>query len=170
MAKAKAGVITLKEYWKGRDKKYSKELTDEIIANAKNTLVCTNKLLALMAEDGVDTTDVGCNSGWRPAAVNAKYSKDTASPHIYAQAIDLSDDVKALKAWVGKNPKKVLECGFVATETFSKSPTWLHLQTRKPLSWQMGKAIELATKNGWKNNFTKKVKKVMIPSVRRQAK
>lgn len=154
--------ISMSEYYKGRDTAYSKELTATIKANAIHTVECTNKLLAMMAADDVDTSTVGCNSGWRPKSVNAA-TKGSApnSPHIYALAIDLGDRSGKVKKWVSANPAKVLEAGFVAIEDFKITATWVHLQTRPKQPGEVGRVIWGALKDGWKNWATGVVKKLM---------
>ena len=146
----------------GRDVTHAKELTQDIRANAENTVECTNKLFKLMEADGVDTSRAKCNSGWRPKAINnATPGSDPNSPHVTAEAIDLSDADGRLKKWVGKNPGKVKEAGFIATEEFKYTGTWLHLQTRPPLSWQKGAIIWLANEDNWQNNLSDKTLTVL---------
>ncbi len=146
----------------GRDILYPKDLTATIKANAAITVEATNKLLKLMEDDGVDTSGTKCNSGWRPKAINSKTpGSDPNSPHVTAEAIDLSDVNGKIKQWVGKNPSKVKQAGFVATEDFKITSTWCHLQTRGVLTGQMGKAIWLASSDNWKNNYSKSIVTVL---------
>lgn len=155
--------ITIHDYYMGRDVLYSKELTASIKANAEETVKSTNMLLGFMEEDGVDTSDAKVNSGWRPKTVNDKTpGADPNSPHVDATGIDLGDAKCKYKKWVSANPDKVIKAGFVATEEYKYTATWLHLQRRPPLSWQKGKVIWLAVENGWKNNFTKITKKSLL--------
>lgn len=155
--------LTMIEYYKGRDTAYSKWFSAAIKTNAEHTVECANKLLKMMDADGMDTSTVGCNSGWRPTPVNnATPRSDPNSPHTDAKAIDLGDANGKVKKWISANPDKVLAAGFVATEDPKITSTWAHLQTRPPLAGQKGRVIWLAMENGWKNNFTKIVKKSLV--------
>lgn len=147
-----AKIFTLADYYRGRDVLYSKELTPALKSNANYIVARTNELMIFMEEDGIDTSDININSGWRPKAINSTTpGADPNSPHTDCTGVDLSDVEKVLKKWVQDNPNKVKEAGFVATEEFSLSPTWLHLQTRPPLAWQQGKFIWMCSDNEWFN-------------------
>lgn len=156
-------VITISEYFMGRDVLYPKDLTSTIKENANLTVIATNKLLKFMEDDDIDTNNTKCNSGWRPPSINSKTpGSDPNSPHVTAESIDLSDANGNLKAWVGKNRDKVREAGFIAVEDFKITKTWLHLQTRDKLSWQKGSALWRCEKDGWVNAHTKIVIETMI--------
>lgn len=158
-----AKILTLKDYYKGRDVVYKKDLTSTIIKNATHTVACFNKLLKLMEEDGVDTSSAVFNSGWRPAAVNnATKGADPNSPHVTAEAGDLGDVNGRFKKWVSANPEKVLSAGFVATEDPKITSTWCHLQTRPKLKWQAGRALWEPVKGGWRNCYSKAIKKSLV--------
>ena len=147
--------ITLQEFYMGRDKTYPKELTPILITNAIKTVACTNSLLTYMEADGVDISKRKVNSGWRPKSVNtATPGADPNSCHITCEAIDLGDINNKFKLWVRNNAAKVKSVGFFATEDFSLTKTWLHLQTRDILSWQKGRAILVVKDNLWVNRAT----------------
>jgi hypothetical protein len=154
--------ITLEDYFAGRQIKYSKELTNDIRQNAAYTVDCTNKLLRYMQEDGLNVNFTKVNSGWRPVSVNsATPGADPNSCHLTSEAIDLGDPNGVLKKWVGENPNKVKLSGFLITEDFSITKTWLHLQTRYPLSWQKGKVLWIAGEDHWKNNYSKNTVEIL---------
>ncbi len=158
-------VITLEDYFMGREKTYAKELTDDIKQNAVETVECTNKLLQFMHDDGVDTTKIAINSGWRPKSINAATKgADPNSTHITCQAVDLRDNNKLLKEWIGKNPSKVKQSGFAAVEDFSITSTWAHLQTiEKKFSWQKGKVLWIPFDGEWKNIFSNEIRSILVP-------
>src|SRR5688572_29011330 len=61
-------MITLDDYFMGRDKQYAAELTEALRVNAGIVVARANLLLS---RAGLKR---GVNSGWRPAAVNASIS------------------------------------------------------------------------------------------------
>ncbi len=98
-------LVTLEDYWMGRDLAFRDELTPAIARNAAVTVARVNALIAAMAADGLR---VPCRpqsgspvaSGWRPAAVNARVPAAVPdSPHISGAACDLYDPDNALDAW-----------------------------------------------------------------------
>lgn len=149
-ATASAGIITLKDYYNNHDTTYKSLLNSYIATNAQRTVDNANRLLQMMADDGVSIANVRCNSGWRPKPYNSQIKgSDPNSPHTTAQAIDLSDRTAALDNWVQANPAKVLACGFLATELPSLTKNWCHLQTRELLEGQVGKAILTVARGQW---------------------
>jgi hypothetical protein len=145
-------VFTLANYYKGRDILYPKELTQKLKDNATYTVACTNRLMVFMEADEIDTSQIDNNSGWRPKSINtATPGADPNSPHVTCEGIDLSDKNNIVKKWIQDNPDKVKEAGFVATEDFSLTSTWCHLQTRPPLSFQKGKFIWMCDADNWFN-------------------
>lgn len=93
--------ITLKQYWKNRDIEHAAELTPVISANAIETVRRANLLLVIYHAATDSTEPDNVNSGWRPPSVNAA-TKGAAknSPHLTAEAVDLSDDVEAIDRWL----------------------------------------------------------------------
>jgi len=143
--------INLMAYYKERHKQFNYLLTPTIENNASVTVAAANQLLALMAADGVNISQARCNSGWRPKPVNDKLRPRSSpnSPHITAQAIDISDRSGIMHAWAMANPDKVRACGFVAIEKREYSKTWLHLSTRGLLSGQQSKALLTWARGRW---------------------
>jgi hypothetical protein len=78
-------IISLKDYWQGRDDTYPADFTSEIVSNAQDLLARVNQLLTRLDVDTYVT------SGWRPAAYNKKIGGAPNSYHISAKAIDLAD-------------------------------------------------------------------------------
>ena len=66
-------MITLANYWMGRDRSHAAELTDAIRRNAAVTVERVNLLLQVSGivpgHDQITGTHVA--SGWRPAGINA---------------------------------------------------------------------------------------------------
>ena len=128
--------ITLKQYWKNRDVEHVTQLTRQIRANAIETVRRANLLLVIYHEATGSNEPDNVNSGWRPPSVNST-TKGAAknSPHLTAQAVDLSDDVEAIDHWLATSAgrKALLDCDLYA-EIASATPRWSHLQTRKTAS------------------------------------
>lgn len=121
-------MITLEDYFMGRDVEYAEELTDELRDNARETVERAN---ALLARAGLDRS---VNSGWRPAAVNATVPNAAKrSKHMQCLAIDLDDDDGALDAWCMAHLDVLKEIG-LWLEHPSATPRWCHLQIVPPRS------------------------------------
>ena len=123
-------MITLADYFKGRDRRYTAELTEELRVNAGIIVARANLLLA---RAGLKR---GVNSGWRPAAVNASIPNAAKeSKHVLCQAIDLGDDDGALDAWCMTNLRALEEIG-LWLEHPAATPRWCHVQTVPYRSWK----------------------------------
>ena len=121
-------MITLEAYWKGRDKEYANELTDEIRANAERTVELANDLLVRAGRSDIDTP----NSGWRPSSVNAATNGAArASKHITAEAVDLPDSDGLLAEWCMDNVDTLKEIGLWA-EHPGWTVGWVHVQIVPP--------------------------------------
>ena len=80
-------MISLADYFMGRNVTYADELTDDLVDNARITVFRANDLLHRFGESRFVT------SGWRPPAVNATIPNAARkSKHMTCQAIDLEDD------------------------------------------------------------------------------
>ena len=125
-------MITLTDYWKGRDSEYASELTEEIRANAEVTVAKANALLSAFESAG--GSERGVTSGWRPAAVNAAIP--TAAPkskHMTGQAIDLADPEGDLDEWCLANLSALKELGLYLEHPAS-TKGWTHVQIVAPRS------------------------------------
>lgn len=121
-------MITLEEYYMGRDKKYPDQLTDELRLNAQDTVDKANQLLARFGESRK------VNSGWRPPAVNAAIPKAAKkSNHMRCLAIDLDDDDGDLDDWCMSNLSVLEELG-LWMEHPAATKGWCHVQTVPPRS------------------------------------
>ena len=126
-------MITLDDYFMGRDKQYAAELTEALRVNAGIVVARANLLLS---RAGLKR---GVNSGWRPAAVNASIPNAAKeSKHVLCQAIDIDDDDGALDAWCMANQRALDELG-LWLEHPSATPRWCHVQTVPYRSWTPGK-------------------------------
>jgi hypothetical protein len=124
-------VITLGEYYMGRESAYSEDFTLEIARNAANLLAAVNTLLKCAEDDGV--TAMGVASGWRPRRVNDLTSHAAArSAHLTGQAVDLRDHAdRQLARWCLRN-LDMLEKLALWMEDPRFTPTWTHLQSIAP--------------------------------------
>lgn len=128
--------ITLKQYWENRDVEFATELSPLVRANATETVRRANKFLLLYhTATGSDASDT-VNSGWRPPSVNAATAHAAKnSPHLTAEAVDLSDDGEVIDRWLSSEAgcQALISCDMYA-EAASATPRWAHLQTRKTAS------------------------------------
>lgn len=127
-------MITLSDYWSGRDVKYSFELTDTIIGNAMKLLAKANLLLSSFREATGDTEQRHVTSGWRPAEVNA--ATPNAAPkskHMTGEAVDIADPDGHLDQWCLENPGRLEEIG-LWQEAPACTKGWCHLQSVPPRS------------------------------------
>jgi hypothetical protein len=135
-------MITSAEYYKGRDKQYASELTEEIRKNSIETIRRANALLELFyATNPNAKRDRTATSGWRPPAVNAATKKAaTKSKHMLGLAIDIGDSDGKLDAWLMTiNGQRALEVIGLWMEHPSATQGWCHLQTVQNRSWKDGK-------------------------------
>lgn len=130
-------MITLEQFYKGRDKQYSADLTPEIKTDAVETLRRANLLLdRFFAWNPEATRDRGCNSGWRPPAVNAGTKKAAPkSNHLLGRAIDIGDDDEQLDTWLltPEGQSALREIG-LWMESPTATPRWCHVQIVPPRS------------------------------------
>lgn len=127
-------MITLQQFYKGRNVQYANELTPEIAANAVETLARANKLLDIFYAKNKSALKRGCNSGWRPPEVNKSVANAAKkSLHMTGKAIDIEDEDEMLDKWcmtdVGR--KAMLDIGLWLEHPIS-TPRWCHLQTVPP--------------------------------------
>lgn len=123
-------MITLQDYWMGRDKEYPLALTPQIEKNAAMTVQLANMLLLKFGEGRK------VNSGWRPPAVNvATPNAAMNSKHMTGQAIDLADPDGDLDEWLlSAEGQAVLEELGLWMEHPACTKSWTHVQTVPPKS------------------------------------
>jgi hypothetical protein len=132
-------MITLAQYWMGRDTKYAVELTAGIRLNAEDLLDRVNRLLAMAAEEGIAPAENEYGSpvasGWRPSAVNDKTANAAAaSKHMTGEGIDLRDNrPRAFARWCLRHLNELEDLG-LWMEDPRWTPTWVHLQMVPPRS------------------------------------
>lgn len=133
-------MITLEQYYKGRDTQYAADLTDDIKSNAVETLRRANLLLDRFYAEFPDAAPRGCNSGWRPPAVNAATPNAAKkSKHMLAQAIDITDIDGTLDNWLmTQGGQSAMADIGLWHEHPESTPGWSHVQTVQFGSWVTG--------------------------------
>lgn len=134
-------MISLADYWMGRDATYPLAMTPAIARAAITTVDLANKLLAIAQADGVplvrkaDTRSLVA-SGWRPPAINAAtLGAAPSSKHMTGQAIDIYDPDGDLDEWLMTAPgQRVLVDLGLWLEHPSATKGWSHVQTIPPRS------------------------------------
>lgn len=125
-------MITIDQYWMGRDRGYRDVLTPEIVANAQITVDKANQLLAAFEDETRIVIDTVA-SGWRPPVVNSG-TKNAAvgSKHLTARAVDVRDTPdRDLARWCLRNLDVLDDIG-LWMEDPQWTPTWVHLQIVPP--------------------------------------
>jgi hypothetical protein len=121
-------MITLEQYYMGRDKTYASELTGELRTNAGITVTKANALLVMFGQDR------GVHSGWRPKAVNqATPGAAKLSNHMICKAIDIADEDGKLDAYCVANQEILAGLG-LWLENPDSTQGWCHVQTVAPHS------------------------------------
>jgi hypothetical protein len=121
-------VISVAEYYMGRDKKYLDLLTQTLRENAEETVSKANQLLQRFGEARKVT------SGWRPPSVNAVTPRAAKrSLHMTCEAIDLEDEDGQLDDWCLDHPEVLQEIG-LWQEHPASTKDWCHLQIVPPRS------------------------------------
>lgn len=127
-------MITLTDYFMGRDRIYPDEATDAIRAAAAETVARANLLLSSYRLMTKDEEIRKVNSGWRPAAINrATPNSALKSKHMTGHAIDISDPEGDLDEWCMEHPE-VLQTIGLWQEHPSATKGWCHVQTIPPKS------------------------------------
>lgn len=127
-------MITLDDYWMGRDQAHAADLTDAITEHATLLLGRVNLLLSWAVADHVQPaldarTGTHVASGWRPPGVNAATANAAAaSRHLTGQAIDLRDHgTRDLARWCLRNLDALEEIGL-----WMEDPQWTHQPPGQP--------------------------------------
>jgi hypothetical protein len=119
-------VISVAEYYMGRDKKYP--INDTQRANAEELVEKVNQLLSRFGEGRRVT------SGWRPPQVNAATpGAAKRSLHMSCEAVDLEDEDGQLDDWCLDHPEVLQEIG-LWQEHPASTKGWCHLQVVPPRS------------------------------------
>jgi hypothetical protein len=127
-------MITLVDYYMGRDKLYPDELTAKRRLNATRTVELVNALLKRYQDTGGDVSHAVVSSGWRPPQINAKVRNAAPrSNHMECLACDIADVSGKLDAWCLANQSVLHELGlWLEHPGYTKG--WCHVQTVPPRS------------------------------------
>lgn len=134
-------MITLKDYWMGRDATHPLALSTQIRRNAEVTVGLVDKLLAMARADGVSLeksprTGSVVASGWRPPTINAATAGAAVnSKHMTGESCDIYDPDGDLDEWLMSAPgqRALVELG-LWMEHPSATKGWAHVQTKPPRS------------------------------------
>lgn len=127
-------MITLSDYWMGRDKEYATSLNDHIRENAAQTVSRANLLLMAFKDAVADWEARHVTSGWRPPQINASTPNAAVrSKHMTAEAIDIADPEGDLDDWCMAHPKELEHIG-LWQEHPSATKGWCHVQIVPPKS------------------------------------
>jgi hypothetical protein len=134
-------VITMGDYWMGRDREYPTAMSPDLEARARLTVELVGRLLMKAGDAGIripvnQRTGSRLTSGWRPPTVNA--STPGAAPnskHMTGQAADVFDPDGDLDEWLmtDAGQQAMLQLG-LWMEHPSATKGWSHLQTVPPRS------------------------------------
>ncbi len=133
-------MITLADYFMGRDRTHAAILGTDLRANAGRTVESANALLVLAKGAGVPlepnpATGSIVSSGWRPADINAATPGAAArSLHMTCEAIDLFDPDGLVDDWLLANADTVLRDLALWLEHPAATKGWAHVQLRPPRS------------------------------------
>lgn len=127
-------MITLADYWMGRDARFPEALTDKIVDNATLLLGRVNLLLSWAYAENVTpaldrVTGNHIASGWRPPQINDATANAAAhSRHLTGEAIDLRDNgTRDLARWCLNNLDALEEIGL-----WMEDPQWTHIPPGQP--------------------------------------
>jgi len=121
-------MITLAQYYMGRDQVYEELLTQALRQNALETVEKVNQLLLAFGESRK------INSGWRPPAVNSNTpGAALRSKHMTCQACDLEDSEGDLDEWCMDHLDVLSGIG-LWMEHPASTKGWCHVQTVSPRS------------------------------------
>lgn len=132
-------MISVHDYYMGRDVEYRMLLTPELRANAVVTVHRANLLLNAAFTAGVyldpdPVTGTLVSSGWRPPTVNANTPNAARkSKHMTCQAVDINDDNGELDEWCLSNFDFLEEVGIWLEHPLS-TKGWCHWQIIPPKS------------------------------------
>lgn len=127
-------MITLVDYWMGRDKTFGSSLTADIVRNAEETVKRANVLLAEFRFDTHDTEIRKVNSGWRPPEINERTpGAAPRSKHMTGQAIDIADPEGDLDEWCLTHLQTLERIG-LWLENPASTKGWTHVQIVPPKS------------------------------------
>jgi hypothetical protein len=124
-------LITLDDYWMGRDK--IAPPTDQLRANAADLVERVNHLLSMYYAEVPAASATRVTSGYRPPAINARVGGALRSNHRICKAVDLSDPDGGLDEWCEESVHYLVSYG-LWLEHPDYTPGWCHLQSIGPRS------------------------------------
>lgn len=134
-------MISLADYFMGRDREFPMSMTPVIEHNAAIMIELANKLVTIARTAGVDfevnpRTGTIVSSGWRPAAFNASVpGAAVKSKHITGQAVDIYDPDGDLDDWLMTQDGQTTMAKLgLWHEHPSATKGWAHLQSVPPRS------------------------------------
>lgn len=133
-------MISLADYWMGRDALHPLDMTPQIDKDARLTVGLLNQLLEVAEVAGVyrpvvnPKTGSQLSSGWRPPSVNAAtQGASKTSLHMTGKAGDVYDPGNKLDAWLLQpEGQAALERLGLWLEHPDFTPEWCHLQPVPP--------------------------------------
>lgn len=132
-------MISLQQYWMGRDDEFPLAMTPKIEEEATRTVALANAVLERYQAAGHNVpvspkTKTQLTSGWRPPTVNsATPNAAPNSKHMTGQAIDLYDPDGDFDEWLTDNIQVLVTLG-LWREHPAATKGWVHLQTIPPRS------------------------------------
>lgn len=134
-------MITLADYWQGRDVTHALLLSVDMRIEAARTVDLANRLIVMATVHGVimdpmPGTESIVPSGWRPPDINAATpGAKVRSLHLCCRAIDMYDPDGDLDEWLlSDNGQRVLADLGLWHEHPACTKGWAHVQTQPPAS------------------------------------
>lgn len=132
-------MITLEQYFMGRDATYAADLTPNIVRNATDLLERVNRLIERMGNavtwENHPVNRSLVSSGWRPPAVNAATAGAAMhSHHMTGCAVDLYDPHGELDDWLLEMLPVIGGEFGLYLEHPASTKGWAHLQNVAPRS------------------------------------
>lgn len=132
-------MLTLKDYWQGRDATNPLDMSPAIDKNARRQVELVNKLLAFAEQSGVfphlhPSTGTILSSGWRPPSVNAATKgASRTSMHMTGEACDFYDPDNSIDRWcLSAAGQAAMTAVGIWLEHPDATPGWSHWQQRPP--------------------------------------
>lgn len=132
-------MISIQNYYMGRDLTYGDELTKDKVLNAGTTVQRVNALILAFEADGITLENspmskTPVSSGWRPAKINGiTAGAAVRSKHMSCQACDLYDPEGEIDEWALAHPDVLTKIG-LWQEHPSATKGWAHFQIIPPKS------------------------------------
>ncbi len=120
--------ISPQEILKGREVKHP--LSQQMKENLDKLLVATNRLRVYYGKPLI------VSSGYRPGEYNERAKGAPNSAHLTCEAVDFRDPDRELARWILNNTQVLFDCGLYLEDP-QYTPTWVHVQIRKPPSGQL---------------------------------